>query len=78
MLKYFCDKCNKELTKEDKYHCEIKVKGFTRITDTFNVEYCKECLKGIIGQENYIKLCEFEEERKKRREELKKQREEKT
>lgn len=51
MVKHYCDKCNKELvSKEDMYQCELKVTGYTRITDKFYVEYCKECLKTIIGE----------------------------
>lgn len=68
MIKHYCDKCKKELvSKENKYDCELKVKGYTRITDTFRIEYCKECLPTIIGEDNFNKLCYFEEEREKRR-----------
>ena len=76
MIKHFCDKCQKEIVwKDELYQCEFKIKGYTRITDTFRVEYCKECLPTIIGNESFNKFCQFEEERNKRKEELKKQRE---
>lgn len=77
MIKHYCDKCQKEIVwKDEMYRCEFKIRGYTKITDRFDFEYCKECLPSIIGKDNFNKLCRFEEEREKRRDERQKAKEE--
>ena len=53
MIKYFCDKCGKELPKADRCDCKLTVTGFKGFDDTFNAIYCVECLKEIIGADNW-------------------------
>lgn len=66
MIKYFCDKCGKELPKDDKCDCKLTVTGFKGFDDTFNAIYCVECLKEIIGADNWDELVYKKEERRKR------------
>ena len=75
MVKYFCNKCQKELPKGSRYQCNMRIKGFSAIRDTFDCDYCEECLADIIGKENLEELKSREAERKKRVEERKKERE---
>ena len=74
MIKCFCDKCGNELLQSERYQCEIRVKGFSRIAGTISCHYCEDCLAEIIGNENLYEIKRREKERKERVEERKRQR----
>lgn len=74
MIKYYCDKCEKELSKDDYGKCEIRIRGFSFMTDTFSASYCDDCLSQIIGADNYAEMKKRKAERKKRVEEAKAER----
>ena len=69
MIKTFCDKCNKELNKENTYRAEMRLRGFSGIVDSIKVEYCEDCLETIIGAETFEEILRRKAERQKRREE---------
>lgn len=65
MIKHYCDKCGKELKKEERYRCDLKVAGFSNVcVDRFACDYCEECLANIIGKENLDEMNRRKEERK--------------
>ena len=74
MIKYFCDKCGKELTKAERYKCELKISGFAGVTDRIDCEYCEECLAKIVGKDKFARLLEIKAERQRRRAEREKER----
>lgn len=76
MVKYYCDKCGKELQGDERYRCDFKIRGYTAITDRFDVEYCEGCLKTIIGEEKFAELLRRKEERRERIEARKQSRKE--
>lgn len=69
MVKHYCDKCNKELRKEDMYRADMRIGGFAGIADSIKLEFCEECLGQIIGAENFAELLRRKAERQKRKEE---------
>ena len=66
MIKYFCNRCEKELTGNDLYKVEIKVYGYTRITDNFSLHFCADCLAKTVGNEIYHKIVIKNTERNQR------------
>jgi hypothetical protein len=48
MLKYYCDKCNKELTKPIMVRCRVR-----GCQTEYQKEYCLECLKEVLGEDCY-------------------------
>lgn len=74
MVKYYCDKCGKELPKAERYRTELKISGFAGITDRLDCEYCEDCLAEIIGKDKFTRLLELKAERQRRAEERKKAR----
>lgn len=66
MIKYFCNRCEKELTGNDLYRVEIKVCGYTRITDKFSIHLCADCLAKIVGNEIYHEIVMRNTERNQR------------
>ena len=74
MIKYFCNKCQEELLQTERYRCEVRVRGFSRIAHTLECHYCEDCLAEIIGNENVYAIKKQEMERQARIEERKQQR----
>ena len=66
MIKYFCNRCGKELTGNDLYQVEIRVRGNTRITDNFSVHFCADCLAKTVGNEIYHEIVMKNTERNQR------------
>lgn len=67
MVKYFCDKCGKEVPKEEIKECNLYVKRFRASLREIELSYCKECFEEIIGADNVAKLNKMEVERMERR-----------
>lgn len=74
MVKYYCDKCGKELPKAERYRAELRISGFASVTDRLDLEYCEDCLAEIVGKDKFTRLLELKAERQKRAEERKKAR----
>ena len=66
MIKYFCNSCEKELIGNDRYRVEINVRGYTRITDNFSVDFCTDCLAKTVGKEIYHEIVMKNTERNQR------------
>lgn len=66
MIKYFCNRCEKELKDNDLYQVEIKVRGYTSITDNFSIHLCADCLAKIVGNEIYHEIVMRNTERNRR------------
>lgn len=66
MIKYFCNRCEKELKGNDLYRAEINVRGYTRITDNFSIHLCADCLAKIVGNEIYHEIVMKNTERNQR------------
>lgn len=69
MVKYYCDSCGKELSKENRYRADMRISGFVGIADSIKTEFCEECLGKIIGAENFAEILRRKAERQKRKEE---------
>lgn len=66
MIKYFCNRCEKELKGNDLYRVEIKVCGYTSITDKYSVHFCADCLAKTVGNEIYHEIVMKNTERSQR------------
>ena len=66
MIKYFCNRCEKEITGNDLYRVEIKVRGYKSITDSYSAHFCADCLAKTVGNEIYHKIVMKNTERSKR------------
>lgn len=71
MIKYFCDKCGKEVPKEEIKQCSLYVRKFRASLKEIELSYCKECFEEIIGEDNVAKIKKMEAEREARRKEVK-------
>ena len=72
MIKYFCEKCGKEIPKDERLACEIHIKKLTLSTNRIDCDFCQECISSIIGRDRFIELIKRYEERRMRVEERKK------
>lgn len=75
MIKVFCNKCGKELKVGDHRKVEMTVRPYTTYGGKFNLDYCENCFKEFIGEEEYNAMIQREAEHKKRVEERKKEKE---
>ena len=75
MIKAFCNRCGKELKCCDHRKVELTIRPYTTYGGRFNLDYCEDCFKEIVGVEEYNNMKERESEHKKRIEERKKERE---
>lgn len=75
MIKAFCNRCGKELKYSDHRKVELTIRPYTTYGGRFNLDYCEDCFKEIVGVEEYNNMKERESEHKKRIEERKKERE---
>ena len=66
MIKYFCNRREKEITGNDFYRVEIKVRGYTRIIDNFSIHFCADCLAKTVGNEIYHEIAMKNTERSQR------------
>lgn len=76
MIKTFCNKCGKELKFGDHRKVELTVRPYTTYGGRFNLDYCENCFKEIIGEEEYTNMIKREEEHKQAVEERRKKRSE--
>lgn len=68
MVKYFCDRCEKEVPKEEIRQCSLYVRKHKTNLGEIELSYCQECFEEIIGRENAerIKKIEFERDARKK------------
>lgn len=76
MTKTFCNKCGKELKFGDHRKVELTVRPYTTYGGRFNLDYCENCFKEIIGKEEYTNMIKREVEHKLAVEERRKKRSE--
>lgn len=67
MIKYFCNRCGKELIGNELYKVEIKVIGYTSITDRFSAHFCTDCVAKTVGNEIYHEIVMRNTERSRRK-----------
>ena len=67
MVRYYCDKCEKEVPKEKIRHCSLYVRQHKTGLGEIKLTYCKECFEEIIGADNVAKVNKVEAEREARR-----------
>lgn len=72
MVKVYCDRCGKEVKSKDLRKVELTVRPYITIGGRFDLDYCEECFKDLLGNVRYDELMQKESERKKRVEERKK------
>jgi len=51
-----CDKCGKELTREEAMVIEINEYIYRRTTEPYRCDLCKDCVKVITDWLNWMKL----------------------
>ena len=54
MIRVFCNKCGKELKFGDHRKVELTVRPYTTYGGRFNLDYCENCFKEIIGEEESV------------------------
>mgnify|MGYP003533863401 CR=1 FL=1 len=69
MVRYYCDKCDKEVPKEKIRHCSLYVKEHRTGLGEIRLTYCQDCFEEIIGADNVAKVNRVEAEREARRKE---------
>lgn len=62
MIKVFCNKCGKELKVGDHRKVEMTVRPYTTYGGKFNLDYCENCFKEIIGEQEYNSMIEKEKQ----------------
>jgi hypothetical protein len=67
MVRYYCDKCGKEVPKEKIRHCSLYVKEHKTGLGEIKLTYCKECFEEIIGADNVELIRKTEAEREARK-----------
>ena len=72
MIKYFCEKCGKEIPKNERVACEIYIRRIS--VERIDCDFCQECLSSIVGKDRFCELIKKYEERRMRVEERKKAR----
>lgn len=76
MIRFFCNKCGKELKFGDHRKVELTVRPYITYGGIFNLDYCENCFKEIIGEEEYTNMIKREAEHKQAVEERRKKRSE--
>lgn len=68
MVRYYCDKCGKEVPKEEIRHCKMYIRKFKTGVGDIELSFCPECLEATIGRENAerIKKIEFDRDARKK------------
>ena len=74
MVKYFCEKCGKEIPQNERVACEIHIRKLAP-AERIDCDFCQDCLSSIIGRDRYCELIKRYEERRMRVAERKKQKE---
>ena len=66
MIKHYCDKCKKEIFKDELFAVEMRIRGFTAVSDNLPTEFCEPCFREIIGEDNFAEIKQRKLEREKR------------
>ena len=69
MVRYFCDKCGKEVPKEKIRQCSLYVRKFKTCLKEIELSYCQDCFEEIIGADNVEIIRKAEAEREARKKE---------
>ena len=69
MVKYFCDKCGKEVPKEKIKQCSLYVRKHKTGIGEIQLSYCESCFEEIIGKDNAERIKKIELEREARKKE---------
>ena len=51
MIQHYCDKCSKPLRPDEVYQMRITCRKVMRVGVSKDLEYCEDCMKGIIPTE---------------------------
>ena len=73
MIKVYCNKCGRELATGNHRIVRMVISPIS-CHGEIKLEFCEKCLREIIGEDEYCKLKEREEERKRKSEERRKER----
>lgn len=71
MVKYFCDKCGKEVDQRELKHCVLYVKNYKTSLREIELTYCPECFENVVGKETVERINSLVAEREARKKERK-------
>lgn len=74
MTKIFCNKCGRELSSGNYRTVRMYISPMS-LHGEIKLEFCKECLKEILGEEEHNAMIKREAERKQKIDERRKKRE---